>query len=180
MSFTRVILTGFVAATSLMLAQQAAAQADPASDRAYMAALERTGARIALDMDATHRCFVQSTLLSGSLEDQNPDLAKVNRQIYQFAADAFNVRIRDLIAGGQSVPANWTSVSDAFRAGSTVSASPQGVAFARELTADPQAWQASNERCVQAFTDAASSEDMSFFQRRAVWRADAQAAAEKR
>ncbi|MDQ1154728.1 hypothetical protein [Brevundimonas sp. SORGH_AS_0993] len=180
MSFNRVILSGLVAAASLTFAQNAAARADPSSDGAYMAALERTGARMTLDMDASHRCFVQLTLLSGTFQTANPDLVKVNRQLFQFAADAMNVRIRDLLAGGQSIPSNWVWVGDTFRAGANATATPQGVAFLRELQADPQAWNASNERCVSAFREAASKDDMTFFQRRAVWRADAQAAAEQR
>ncbi|MBN9464978.1 hypothetical protein [Brevundimonas sp.] len=180
MSFTQVVISGLVAAASLAFAQEAAAQADPSSDRAYVAALERTGARMTLDMDASHRCYVQLVLLSGTFQTTNPDLVQPNRQLFQFAADAFNARIGDLLAAGQSIPSNWVWVGDAFRAGADATASPQGVAFVRDLQADQQAWRASNDRCVSAFKEAASADDMSFFQRRAVWRADAQAAAEKR
>lgn len=135
----------------------------------YFARLEQVAARISLDMGESHKCYLMSGYVASTLQVPNQDVQRANRLVYAQIADAYNVRIRNLMAAGQAIPSEYVWVGEAMsaaRVGAPVVEQPGGVAFRDRYLRDEQAGRALTQSCASAFVTAAGDQ-WSYFQRRA-------------
>ncbi len=144
--------------------------AEALSDSAYLAAVQQIGGGIGFDMDLSHQCYVQAFIVAATSDGPFPDTARTNRNMHRYIADAYNVRIGNLLGQGQEIPNRFLWVGEAFRAaesGVAIEARPDAVQYREALMADRNAFDVLEQRCRSEVQRSASPENFNLILTRA-------------
>lgn len=81
----------------------------------YDLALSRTARAVSADINRSHECFVRTAFYSQTFQSgQGEATDRATRRLYGSVADAFRLRINDLLSQGQEVPEDYRWVGPAI------------------------------------------------------------------